>query len=77
MEFCIAFMETAHMFSVSMLRLTYRVSVLRTSMMSELCEPPPGWEVGELSARPLSFYIVFLAERRFSIALRYTENKGY
>jgi hypothetical protein len=38
-------------------------------------EPPPGREVGELSARPLEFYTVSLAKRCYSIALRYTENK--
>jgi hypothetical protein len=37
----------------------YRASVLRTSMVSGLCEPPPGREVGELAARPLGF-ILFL-----------------
>jgi hypothetical protein len=42
--------------------------------MRGLCEPPPHKEVGELSARPLGFYAVSLAERRYLIALRYTEN---
>jgi hypothetical protein len=45
--------------------------------MRGLFEPPPGREVGELSARPLGFYIVSLAKRCYSIALRYTENKGH
>jgi hypothetical protein len=45
--------------------------------MSGLFEPPPGREVGELSARPLGLSAVSLAERCYSIALRYTENKGY
>jgi hypothetical protein len=45
--------------------------------MSGLFEPPPGREVGELSARPLGFYTVSQAKRCYSIALRYTENKGY
>jgi hypothetical protein len=50
----------------------------RTSIvMSGLFEPPPSREVGELSARPLGFYTVSLAKRCYSIALRYTDSKGY
>jgi hypothetical protein len=59
------------------LRLTYRVRCRTSIVMSGLFEPPPGREVGELSARPLGFYIVSLAKHCYSIALRYTENKDY
>jgi hypothetical protein len=49
---------------------------VRTSIvMSGLLEPPVGREVGELPARPLGFYTVSLAERHYSIALRYTKTK--
>jgi hypothetical protein len=51
--------------------------VLELNWMSGLFEPPPGREVGELSARPLGFYTVSLAERRCSIAHRYTDNKSF
>jgi hypothetical protein len=36
--------------------------------MSGLFQPPPGRDVGELSAHPLGFYLLSLAERRYSIA---------
>jgi hypothetical protein len=40
-------------------------------------QPRPGREVRERSARPRGFYIASLAKRRYSIALRYTENKSF
>jgi hypothetical protein len=60
-----------------LLRLTCRVRCRTSIVMTGLFEPPPGREVGELSARPLGFYAVSLAKRCYLIALRYTENKGY
>jgi hypothetical protein len=60
-----------------LLRLTYRVRCRTSIVMIGLFEPPPGREVGELSARPFGFYNVYLAKRCYSIALHYTENKGY
>jgi hypothetical protein len=40
-------------------------------------EPPPGRDVGELSARPLGLYTVSLAEHRCSIALHCTEKQRF
>jgi hypothetical protein len=37
----------------------------------------PGREVGDLSAHPLAIYLLSLAERRYSIALRGTKTKGF
>jgi hypothetical protein len=62
---------------LDLLRLAYRVRCRTSIVMSGSFEPPPCREVGELSARPLGFYTVSLAKCCYSIALRYTENKGY
>jgi hypothetical protein len=59
------------------LQLTYRVRCRTSIVMSGLFEPPPGREVGELSARPLGFYFFFSGEALLLDALRYTENKAY
>jgi hypothetical protein len=55
--------------------ITYRVLLLEHQVDERAFEPPPGREVGELSARPLGFYTVSLAERCYSITLRYTKTK--
>jgi hypothetical protein len=51
--------------------------VLKSNRGERVFEPPPGREVGELSANPFGLCILSLVERRTSIALRGTETNGF